>query len=266
MAEGVIFERILLSATVTCETGLHIGTQQDSAEIGGMYSPVIRDPLTLEPYVPGSSLKGKLRSISERRAFVRKGLNPGFFNKKMSPGGSPDVRHHECDDRTCLPCRLFGTSTGSGVKANRPARLIVRDARMINAATFTGAGLELISEIKIENTLDRITSAASPRKIERVPRGAQFRMELIYRADEPAEVTEDLQELLTSLSALEDDYLGGNGSRGYGKVSFSGLTLERRPASYYAGQAQSVAVACGDGKTIEQARASMMAVIIGGAG
>lgn len=261
MAKVEPSERILIRASMTCETGLHIGAEQDSTEIGGVEAPVVRDPLTLEPYVPGSSLKGSLRSNSERRAFVRKGMPTGFFNKRMSPRNAPDVFHHECNEPDCLPCRLFGASASREVGENRPARLIVRDAKMTNVSTFSNAGLDSISEVKNENTLDRITSAASPRKIERVPRGAQFLVELVYRADEPADLEVDLQEILTCLSVLADDYLGGSGSRGYGKVSFSDLSVERRPVVYYEGKVGDSEAMRGKWQTLKDAQASIKSLL-----
>lgn len=104
-----------------------------------------------------------------------------------------------------------------------------------------------MTEVKFENALDRMTSAANPRQIERVPKGTKFRFEMIYTfwgfnpafgerfsaVETGREIEEDLRHLLLSFELLEGDYLGGNGSRGYGKVAFGDLKLEVRPFEAY---------------------------------
>ncbi len=113
--------KIILKGTIRCMTGLHIGGSDSELAIGGIDSTVIRNPLTQQPYIPGSSLKGKLRCLLERT------LDKTFDH----PGGS-GVYRHECTDPTCHVCRLFGSSaaTRNGEEDNLPARIMVRDAHL----------------------------------------------------------------------------------------------------------------------------------------
>ncbi len=246
MPPGAIKGRVVLTATLVCKTGLHIGAGGEAQEIGGLDMPVVRDPLTREPYVPGSSQRGKLRSLMERRQLTRlaeAGEPVGnFFNKNLASRGNPDVRHHECERSDCIPCRVFGTSRDltAGVQNNRPGRLLVRDAPLLSDSRDLLADMPTgqYTEIKYENTLDRITSAAQPRQVERVPRGAQFAIEMVYTVEDEQQAREDLQELLICLRLLQDDYLGGGGARGYGQVEFKDLKLRWRPNGYYEGTAE----------------------------
>lgn len=231
-----ILGKVRLVGEMLCETGLHIGAQGAGGEIGGLDKPVIRDPLTNQPYVPGTSLKGKLRSLLERS------LNLPFNHK-----GSRDTFRHECTNRTCEVCRLMGSAgKGEGGKVMPiPSRLIVRDMRLtvesLQALSEIETGL-LYTEWKFENGLDRITSAANPRQMERVPAGARFTFELLYtvETDDAAQVAEDLTNLLNALKLLEDDTLGGSGSRGYGKVRFAAVKIEGRSRAFYRGDESAI--------------------------
>ncbi|MBC7106159.1 MAG: type III-A CRISPR-associated RAMP protein Csm3, partial [Firmicutes bacterium] len=236
MKGGLIRGKVVLTGVVRCETGLHVGAGSEALEIGGVDLYVVRDPVTREPYIPGSSTRGKLRTLMEKRrytALVSEGREEGveFFKRRISARGAPPVRHHECEDAECLPCRIFGTSRDeeAEIGQNRPGRLMVRDGYLRNRDLLADMPTGLYTEIKYENALDRITSSASPRQIERVPRGAEFGPEMVYTVQDEAEAVEDLEELLTCLRLLEDDYLGGCGSRGYGQVSLRDLRLKWRP-------------------------------------
>jgi CRISPR-associated protein Csm3 len=230
-----------LSGVLRCVTGLHIGGNQDVADIGGVDLLVIRDPLSREPYIPGSSLKGKLRSLLERFYYAQDPDTYGF-TRVMRVG--EEIRHHECSRESCVICRFFGTSKGEGVPENRPALLYVRDAYLTPASKARLEQMEsgyYLSEVKFENTLDRITSAANPRQVERVPRDTEFSFSLVYNPDAALGVLstrEDLKGLFTALLLLTDDYLGGHGSRGYGQVEVKGLSLAWRAPSYYLGEGQ----------------------------
>lgn len=57
--------KFIISGILECVTGTRIGGTQEKFEIGGIDNPVIKDPLTDLPYIPGSSLKGKLRHLLE---------------------------------------------------------------------------------------------------------------------------------------------------------------------------------------------------------
>jgi len=207
--------KYLINAELECLTGLHIGGTKDSIEIGGLDNPVVKDPVSDEPYIPGSSLKGKLRSILE-------------FEEKKVKDGKP----HTCSDITCPVCRVFGTTEGS----NGLTRTIVRDAFLTNPKEIEGED-KSYTEIKTENAIDRIKGKAlSPRTMERVPKSAKFGIELVYTLYNRDDVR-FIKNLLGTFPILEDDTLGGSGSRGYGRVKFSGISIAYRPRDYYTGAA-----------------------------
>jgi CRISPR-associated protein Csm3 len=190
-------------------TGLLIGGPEAGLEVGGVDKTFIRD-LEGYPYIPGSSLKGKVRSLLERR------LN------KVSPGGSA----HSCNDRACDICRLFGAGDVSDHMPERgPTRLLFRDAHFSEESKRAyldaiGRG-ERYYETKTETMIDRRTGAAfkgSLHTFERVPPGARFELSITLRAIENDPVDAMKQQVEAGLHVLENDYLGSSGSRGYGKV------------------------------------------------
>lgn len=202
-------EKILFKAVLRLETGLHIGATSDFAPIGAVDSPFVRDPLTKEPVIPGSSLKGKIRTLLARSRAK------GYVLNEISEDGEP-IR------------RLFGAAA-AGNAGGRPARLQFFDLRLTDASREELSGMELdtyIGEIKSENAIDRITAGANPRFIERVPAGAEFAFRLIYNVEDERELAEDMEALSEGIRLLVFDYLGGHGSRGYGRVSLSGFTAE----------------------------------------
>jgi len=267
-----LLDKFLIRSTLIIETGLHIGGSGENLDIGGLDKPVIRDPITQQPYIPGSSIKGKLRSILER-----------WFNKPLNRSGGSGTYRYESDDledgysiinnnqyiafqgaANCPLSRVFG-STGnsclikqtlanekdleinetreiegesySKIKGrNAPARLIVRDAHLqpesARKLNNVDTGL-FMTEWKFENGIDRITSAANPRQLERVPAGSQFNFELSYTVEREDQVVEDLQNIAIALAILEDDALGGHGSRGYGKVKFQNFNFTYRDINKY---------------------------------
>jgi len=222
-------QKIVVEGRLEVLTGLHVGSAAAGMQIGSVDSPVVRDPISNRPYIPGSSLKGKLRSLLE----AAEGL-------PSNRQGGRGVRRHECDDlqqaRECPVCRLFG-STGRNGGKNHPARLTVCDLHLTEESFMELEAVEtglLYTEWKFENTLDRVTSAAMPRQIERVPAGAAFSFRLIYDDREDADrAGEDLRNLARAMHLLEDDALGGHGSRGYGRVAFAGLRASLRPVERY---------------------------------
>lgn len=195
---------IIIRGKIECLTGLHIGQGKDNAEIGGVDSPVVRDPHSRQPYIPGSSLKGKMRSMLE------------FATGKVSDG---DV--HRCNEEDCEVCRPFGSSAEK--RQCGPTRLLVRDAYPDDATKGRWKNLDtdlLYTEVKSENFINRVTSAANPRFIERIVKGSCFKLEMIYGVYKIDEIN-DLDffvQVLTALRLLEDGTLGGNGSRGYGQI------------------------------------------------
>lgn len=203
------YSKIKFSGSILVETGLHIGGSSEFAAIGAIDSPVIKDALTNLPIIPGSSLKGKMRSL------LAKALNEG-------PVVQRDAFNH--DDSKIL--RLFGASAAQDSNEIIPSRLLFRDSILSNSEELIEKGARTLTETKFENTIDRYTSVANPRQIERVIRGSKFNFELVYDATNGEEVSEDLETILLGFKLLENDYLGGNGSRGYGKIKFEDLQAQ----------------------------------------
>ncbi len=200
-----LYKKIIITAELELLTGLHIGDSKENAEIGSIDSPVIRRKDNNQPYIPGSSLKGKIRSLLE----VRAGISD--INKASNPINA-----------------LFGWSTKND---GNPSRIIVRDAyltkesaELLKNSAYTDMPY---TEVKYENTINRITGTAEhPRQIERVPAGAKFQVEFIINiiGDETQDVaqiqTDFLNLIEQGINLLKYDYLGGSGSRGYGQIKF----------------------------------------------
>lgn len=207
-----------LTGKIVVKTGLHIGAGNDKVEIGGMDNPIIRNPLTNEPYIPGSSIKGKMRSLMEWK-----------LDKLKTTGG----KVCSCGKAECEICRVFGSAnTKSEESKDRgPTRLIVRDAVLSEEWKKKFAEGKSIIEEKSENSLNRITAEATPRPIERVVPGVEFDFEISYRIIDTGDGG-SLDEkyfnevVLESLKLLQNDYLGGGGSRGNGQIEFKDLVDE----------------------------------------
>lgn len=201
------YTKIKITGTIEIKTGMHIGGDDSFSAIGAIDSPVVRDPLTRLPIIPGSTLKGKMRSLLARD----KGTVPATGTKGF-----------EGDCFELL--RLFGSSSkesdaaGTGMQMSR---LQFSDCFLKNKEE-----LPQIFENKFENTIDRLTSIANPRQIERVVRGAQFGMEIVYNVEDAEQIEEDFANIRAGLSLIENDYLGGGGSRGNGRVTFGDLRAE----------------------------------------
>lgn len=221
--------KIIIELPFKLLTGTHIGNSNDGFAIGGIDKVVIRDAVTRLPIVPGSSLKGKLRSIVEALEGMEKGqpLEQGKWYGRPHISGGQTLYRHEADTRAealkNAVDRTFGTTGRGSADTNHPARLAVSDAQVTRETADVLADLEgdfPFTEIKSENFLDRITSAANPRSLERVPAGSVFVSRVTYTVEDLSHVKDDLKFLLAALKWLEDDYIGGNGSRGYGRVKF----------------------------------------------
>lgn len=198
----MMFGKIQITGTLEVVTGIHIGGSSAFAAIGAVDSPVIRDAGTNLPMIPGSSLKGKLRTLLARQ------YNQGMVN-------SPD------EDAECI-IRLFGSAKMVDGKIPR-GRLLFSDMILNNREELYARGIQGLTEVKFENSINRLTAVANPRQIERVIRGAKFGLDLVYEVTEEEGVVDDFKVLAEGLKLLQYDYLGGNGSRGYGKVMFSDM-------------------------------------------
>ena len=243
--------KLILAGDLHCETGLHIGAGKGSLEIGGADNPVVKDAFGL-PYVPGSSLRGRLRSLLESAMGLTSPNELIYLSKRRGQ----EVRIHQSnrpDDEVCL---LFGRSPGRAERVEgdavesrnaTPARLAVYDAPL-DAESITAQMRENlddeITEVKSENAVDRITSQANPRTLERVPAGARFRIRMVLDilCDEDKVL---VARLIEGLRLLEDDALGGGGSRGSGRVRLANLTLSWRGASFYSSGAEEAQLATG---------------------
>jgi CRISPR-associated RAMP protein, csm3 family len=196
-------KKIIVTGKLTLKTGLHIGGTNTALGIGGLDSLVVRNPITNVPYIPGSSLKGKMRSLIEVRDATI-GADNRATNDPQTAAGA-----------------LFGT-IGKKDEDNHPSRIIVRDAEMdmANAEMLKDTDLPY-TESKTEVTINRITAQAVQRTIERVPAGVSFNVNMVINIFDGEDENKLIKTLKDAMALLEDDYLGGNGSRGYGQVEFS---------------------------------------------
>ncbi|NSW78359.1 MAG: type III-A CRISPR-associated RAMP protein Csm3 [Chthonomonadetes bacterium] len=232
--------KYIISVSLEAVTGLHIGGTTTGFEIGGVDNPVIRDPLTDQPYIPGSSLKGKLRHLTEWSLGLidkhPKHKVYGAYHCEELKGPRPTDNPARWD-RVYLLGRLFGVaSDDTQVRQTAgPTRLTVRDSFLTNGSVkelerILGEGI--FTELKTENFLDRVTSEANPRSLERVPAGATFSVQMVLDryAGDGAEL---LRQLFVAMRLLEDSTLGGSGSRGSGRVAFRRLRVTWRGLNYY---------------------------------
>jgi len=232
--------KLILEGEMHCETGLHVGAGKGSLEIGGADNPVVKDAHG-RPYVPGSTLRGRIRALLEQSTGMAIPSELVFISKRKGQ----EVRIHQSDRPDDEICILFGRSPGrmekvggGDIESNHatPARLSVFDAPLV-AESITPQMRETLddelTEVKSENAIDRITSQANPRTLERVPAGARFKIRMVL--DILCAEDSTLPALvIQGLRLLEDDALGGGGSRGSGRVRFDNLTMTWRGKDYYA--------------------------------
>jgi CRISPR-associated protein Csm3 len=206
-----------IKGILTCETGLRIGGSAENIEIGGMENPIIRHPISDEPYIPGSSLKGKVRSLLEYRLDRR--------DQRNQPKGQNGRDNGEpCECGRCLICRVFGPHKNMRHELG-PTRALFRDAaltpasrqQLLEAQATKGI---FLAEVKTENMINRTMGMAEhPRTQERVPAGTQFDFEISVRIFSDDDTGEIIGLIKQGLDLLQQDYLGASGSRGYGKIS-----------------------------------------------
>ena len=198
-----LVKKIKIQTSITLVTGLHIGGNSDNVEIGGIDNPVIKLATRGdEPYIPGSSLKGKMRCLLEQVA------------------GAPKVGMDQEVNN------LFGITESRTLNTdNKPSKLIVRDAilsKESKEALLACDNLDMpYTENKWENVIDRTKGVAEhPRQSERVPAGAVFNAEFVLNIWDDDNEEELMALFEKGIRLLENDYLGGSGSRGYGQIKF----------------------------------------------
>ena len=200
-----MYGKLEISGVIESLTGLHIGGGSQFAAIGAVDSVVIKDIQDDLPMIPGSSLKGKLRSL---------------LSKQLSDGKLPK-EHNQDDDRIK---RLFGHAESKNPKTSR---IYFSDIFMNEESREELENSDMdATEIKFENTITRSTGVANPRQIERAIKGIRYDMSLIYNIENESEIEEDFKLLKMAFKLLKYDYLGANGSRGYGRVDIKDLDVK----------------------------------------
>jgi CRISPR-associated protein Csm3 len=237
--ELTFFGKLIVEGEIACVTGLHIGAGKGSLEIGGADNPVVKDAFGV-PYIPGSSLRGRLRSLLEQTSGLAVPSELVYLSKRRGQ----EVRIHQSDRPDDEICILFGRNagrldrvTGEAIEtaAATPARLTFYDAPLLVDSITPQMRENLddeLTEVKSENAVDRITSQANPRTLERVPAGARFSFRIVVDVlcaeDKPL-----LARVAEAMRLLEDDALGGGGSRGSGRIKFASLKVAWRGKDYY---------------------------------
>lgn len=222
-----------ITATLTVVTGLRVGGSQETMEISGLDNPIVRNPANAEPYIPGSSIKGRMRSLAEWYF----GELPGLWTQNPKHFG--DVTQPDPQARTArvfgLPAKSVGQQASDAEKkayTRGPTRLVVRDAHLAQAWRDQFRAGRPVTEVKSENSINRLTSMANPRPMERVLPGVQFEVEMLFRVfdvdgDGGAGDEQDFKDvLLVAMKLAEADALGGGSSRGNGKFRLDGLKLD----------------------------------------
>lgn len=214
-----------LEGIIKLKSGLHIGSGNMEMKIGGTDSPVIKHPHTLEPYIPGSSIKGKIRSLMEMAygLIPYSGGSPVSYETLKKVEDNPDLK-----GKAEAILRIFGCSGSDSEESAYlgPTRASFGDC-YLNKEWGEKAKTNRwpLTEEKAENWINRIRGTAeAPRFIERVPEGTEFDFLLTFK------ILEDNDEylfdkLFMGLKLLEMDSLGGNGSRGYGRIKFENMRL-----------------------------------------
>ena len=194
-----------ITGTIEVLTGMHIGGSKEFSAIGAVDSPVMRDVKTNDPFIPGSSIKGKLRFLLQEK-----------YGKEIAKTHNDDVE---------LVCKLFGSGSTKENTNPQMSRLYFSDAFLTNKDYFKSIGINEVTEVKFENYIERFTSIAVPRQIERVIRGSEFGLNIIYNGEKDEDVEEDLGYLKEAFELLKYSALGGSGSRGYGRVKIKDLKI-----------------------------------------
>lgn len=220
---------------IIVKTGLHIGSGNDKVQIGGVDSEVIKDPITKLPYIPGSSLKGKIRCLLETESenFTNNELikdnNAGELNEKLNKYFGINVPFKKKMDYENEKLKQAGKPT---IDYETPTRIIFRDLHLSEKFMLDGKEVnfkkeflegKLFTEFKTEIVIDRKKGSVKEgglRTIERVPPQVVFEGDILIRYFNEDELKEIKDVLKEGLELLKKDYLGGSGSRGYGAVDY----------------------------------------------
>lgn len=220
--------KVIIRSNIEVKTGMRIGGSTGGLKIGGVDLNVITDPLG-RPYIPGSSLKGKMRSLIEKAEALGKS---NFWNKTDKDG---NIVGHECktdnEYKNCSVCKIWGILGDTKFREPTLTRLIVCDTYLDETSITPEMkdNLELQwTEVKFETAINRITGTAlhgSLRQAERVPAGARFKdSEIIFNVFDEDD-KDLLKKVFIAMELLENDYLGGMGSRGYGRIEFKNVEV-----------------------------------------
>lgn len=213
-------EKVIIKTTLELVTGLHIGGSKDNVQIGGIDNPVIRTALKdNQPYIPGSTLRGKMRCLLEQMEGITE-VGGGMKTKE-----GKDIKFEEKTEACQKIINLFGFSHD-----NKISKLIVRDAMLTEESVQKLRDSENLdmpyTESKYENLVDRVKGVAKhPRQTERIPAGVSFDVEFVINVWDDDEKDDFIALLEKGIKALQNDYLGGSGSRGYGQVRFGELKI-----------------------------------------
>ena len=204
---------VKISGNILVKTGLHIGAGNDNIHIGGVDNAVVKDPVTKKPYIPGSSLKGKVRTLLE------------WATNRVSEDGKP---YNDKNGYYDPIVRIFGNGKAESNNSAGPTRASFSDCFLDEDKLDKRLEEIGYTEIKTEVMIDRIKGTASgtgPRSTERVPAGAKFKFEITYKVFDQQD-EENLELLLLGMRLLENDALGGSTSRGYGRICFEDVSID----------------------------------------
>lgn len=222
-----LLKKIFIDGKLVAKTGLHIGGSNMSMAIGGADAVVVRNPISNEPYIPGSSIKGKMRSLTEKLLGAYQEGNMGVVKCVPYDGTEDKDATEKQKELRSIVYELYGRAKQTKEEnLNIPSRIIVRDAYMSKASSELLKNSEYtdmpFTEVKTEVVIDRVTAAAVPRQLERVPAGTEFEFSLVlnvFEEDDDKKEKNLLKYVKIGLRLMEDDYLGGKGSRGSGQVA-----------------------------------------------
>lgn len=236
-----LIKKLFINGKIELLTGLHIGGSSTALDIGGIDSNVIKNANGV-PYIPGSSIKGKMRSLLEMKYSEYTQLTGLVDNGKvnMKEVEKKGLNEKEEDLKKKFNPKIQKLFGSVAKESDFKTRLIVRDAFLNNdivrqmkekADDFEKLELDY-TEAKWENTIDRLTSTANPRQLERVPAGAEFDFSIVFTFYDEAD-KELVKMLFEGMQLLQDDYLGGSGSRGYGQIAFKDISISEKTAENY---------------------------------